>query len=75
MAFSLDKDFGKRLKQMRKERKLFRFQVARKVGCETQLIKRLEKGYARTISSVQLKGICNALGILPEAVLEEQKEA
>ena len=53
---------------------MFRFQVARRAGCEAKLIRRLEEGYARTISSVQLKGICNVLEISPEAVLEEQKE-
>lgn len=71
MAYSLNESFGKRLKQARKERKLFRFQVARKVGCETQLIKRLEKGYARTISSVQLKGICAVLDLPLEMLLAE----
>ena len=73
MAYDLGEGFGMRLKALRKEKKLFRFQLAAKVGCEAQLIKRLEKGYARTISSVQLNKICDVLGLSPETLLTETK--
>ena len=75
MVYALDDKFGQRLRKARKTKKMFRFQVAQRAGCETKLVKRLEKGYARSISSVQLAGICSALDVRMETLLEEKESA
>ena len=75
MICALDEKFGQRLRKVRKRKRMFRFQVAQRAGCETKLVKRLEKGYARSISSVQLTGICSALDVPMETLLEERESA
>ena len=66
-----DKGFGKRLKARRKEKGLFRFQLARLASCEVGLLKKMENGSCVDIPATLLKRFCAILDTTSEALVSD----